>query len=112
MTLNSIALSFILNVTVARNHRTLYNVVKINTEVFKMFFLFFFLQISKIDSDVIVHRLTSENINDSDQFQDLVANLKSLNKTVYVVSEIQPADGILTVVKKADEIKNVRYDEL
>lgn len=68
------------------------------------------LQILKIDSGVIIHRLTLENIKYSDQFQDLLTNLKSLNKTVYIVSKIQPTDGILTIVKKSNEIKNIRYD--
>jgi len=67
-----------------------------------------FLQVFKIDSDIIIHRLTPENINFSDQFQNLLTNFKSLNKTVYLVSKIQPVDGILSLVKKTNKIKNIR----
>jgi len=68
-----------------------------------------FLQVFKIDSDVIIHRLTPENINCSDQFQNLLTNFKSLNKTVYLVSKIQPVDGILSLVKKTNKIKHFRW---
>jgi len=66
------------------------------------------LQVIEIDSNVIIHRLTSENINCCDQIQNLLSNLKSLNKTIYLVSKIQPVDGILSLVKKTNEIKNIR----
>lgn len=67
-----------------------------------------FLQVSNIDSDAIIQRLTSENINCCDQFQDLLSNSKSLNNTIYLVSKIQPVDGILALVKKTNKIKNIR----
>ncbi|XP_060836307.1 fatty acid synthase-like [Rhopalosiphum padi] len=66
-------------------------------------------KVIEIDSDVIIHRLTSENINCCDQIQNLLSNLKSLNKTIYLVSKIQPVDGILSLVKKTNEIKNIRF---
>lgn len=68
----------------------------------------YFLQTFKIDNDVIIHKLTKENINCPDQLQKLLQNLKSLNKTIYIVSKIQPAVGILPIVKKTNEIKNIR----
>lgn len=66
------------------------------------------LQTSKIDNDVIIHRLTTENINCPDQFQNVLNNLTSLNKTIYIVSKIQPADGILSLVRKTNVVKNIR----
>lgn len=67
-----------------------------------------FLQILKVDNDAIIQRLTSENINCCDQFQDLLTNSKSINKTIYLVSKIQPVDGILSLAKKTNKIKNIR----
>lgn len=78
------------------------------TKIINRDLFFFFLQIYKIDSDVIIHRLTVENINCFDQFQNLLTNFKALNKTIYIVSKIQPADGILSLVKKTNKIKNIR----
>jgi len=69
------------------------------------------LQILIIDSDAIIQRLTSENINCCDQFQDLLTNSKSLNKTIYLVTKIQPVDGILSLVKKTNKIKNNSYQK-
>jgi len=69
-----------------------------------------FLQILKIDNDVIIHRLTSENVNCDDQFQNLLTNFKSINKTIYLVSKIQPIDGILSLAKKTNKLKNIRYE--
>ncbi|XP_022162608.1 fatty acid synthase-like [Myzus persicae] len=66
-------------------------------------------KILKVDNDAIIQRLTSENINCCDQFQDLLTNSKSINKTIYLVSKIQPVDGILSLAKKTNKIKNIRF---
>lgn len=68
----------------------------------------FFSQNLKTSNDVIIHRLTMENINCIDQFHDLLTSLKSLNKAIYIVSKIQPSEGILPLVKKMSEIKDIR----
>jgi len=44
----------------------------------------------------------------SDQFKNLLKNLNNLNEIIYVVSKFQPIDGILSFVKKVNEIKNIR----
>lgn len=62
----------------------------------------------KTDSDVIIHRLTTENINYCDQFNKLLTDLDSLNKITYIVSKTQPTDGILPLVKKTNEINSIR----
>lgn len=49
-----------------------------------------------------------ENIKCVDQFHNLLTSLKSLNKTIYIVSKIQPPEGITPIVKKMSDIKNIR----
>jgi hypothetical protein len=62
----------------------------------------------KVDSDGIVHRLTTDNINCSDQFQNILTSLKSLNEKIYIVCRILPSEGILSLVKKMDKVQNTR----
>ncbi|XP_025423656.1 fatty acid synthase-like [Sipha flava] len=66
-------------------------------------------KIMKVDSDGIVHRLTTDNINCSDQFQNILTSLKSLNEKIYIVCKILPSEGILSLVKKMDKVQNTRF---
>lgn len=66
------------------------------------------MQILKIDSEIVIHRLSAQDIDCFDQLQNVLNNLRLLNKTIYIVSKIQPTDGILPLVKRTNDIKNIR----
>lgn len=67
-----------------------------------------FPQILKIDSDNIIHKLTTNDIDCYYQLQNLLTNLKPLNKTIYILSNILPTEGILSLVKRTNDNKNIR----
>jgi len=66
-------------------------------------------KIKKIDNNFIIHKLNSENIDHPNYLKNELIGLNMLNKTIYIVSKTQPADGILPFVKKISEIKNKRF---